>query len=109
MPTKHEIIANVYKTDWGSGAQALDWIKSEDKQKLEADPEYEKSGIGNKDVDEWFLNKQLAHLSIGKTLQGKFKLLRGTWSKEHFSGWCVQLRLRASGSLQRRTLRHHTV
>ena len=55
MPTKIEIIRNVYKKYLGSRAQTLDRIKSDDKKKSEADPEYEPSGITKKDVDHWFL------------------------------------------------------
>ncbi len=54
MPTKNEICANVYKKYLGSRAQALDRIKSDDKKKSEADPDYVMSGITKKDVDKWF-------------------------------------------------------
>ena len=37
MPTKTEIIGNVYKKYLGSRAQTLDRIKSDDKKKSEAD------------------------------------------------------------------------
>ena len=37
MPTKNEIIGNVYKKYLGSRAQTLDRIKSDDKKKSEAD------------------------------------------------------------------------
>ena len=57
MPTKNEIIGNVYKKFLGSRAQTLDRIKSDDKKKIEA----ERSGITKQDVDHWFLNNsQLA-------------------------------------------------
>ena len=54
MPTKNEIIANVYKTYLGSRAQILDRIKKDDKNKSEADPTYEPSGITKKDVESGF-------------------------------------------------------
>ena len=57
MPTKNEIIGNFYKKFLGSRAQTLDRIKSDDKNKIEA----ERSGITKQDVDHWFLNNsQLA-------------------------------------------------
>ena len=61
MPTKNEIIGNVYKKFLGSRAQTLDRIKSDDKKKIEAVPPEEPSGITKQDVDNWFLNNsQLA-------------------------------------------------
>ena len=45
MPTKTEIIGNVYKKYLGSRAQTLHRIKSDDKKKREADPPEEPSGI----------------------------------------------------------------
>ena len=61
MPTKTEIIGNVYKKYLGSRAQTLDRIKSDDKKKSEAVPPEEPSGITKKDVDHWFANNdQLA-------------------------------------------------
>ena len=51
MPTKTEIIGNVYKKYLGSRAQTLDRIKSDDKKKSEAVPPEEPSGITKKDVD----------------------------------------------------------
>ena len=37
MPTKNEIIGNVYKTFLGSRARTLDRIKSDDKKKIDAE------------------------------------------------------------------------
>ena len=55
------MIASVYKKYLGSKAQTLDRIKSEEKKKSEADPQYEKLGITKADVDTWFLrNDNLA-------------------------------------------------
>ena len=48
MPTKNEIIGNVYKKYLGSRAQTLDRIKSDDKKKIEAVPPEEPSGITKK-------------------------------------------------------------
>ena len=69
MPTKNEIIENVYKTYLGSRAQTLGRIKSDDKKKREAVPLEEPSGITKKDVDNWFLN----HSQLAPALRAPYK------------------------------------
>ncbi len=61
MATKNQFIASVYKKYLGSKAQTFERIKSEEKKRSEADPQYVKLGITKDDVDKWFLrNDQLA-------------------------------------------------
>ena len=61
MATKNQVIASVYKKYLGSKAQTFERIKSEEKKRSEADPQYVKLGITKADVDKWFLrNDQLA-------------------------------------------------
>ena len=71
MPSKNEIIGNVYKTYLGSRAQTLGIIKSDDKKKSEADPPEEPSGITKKDVDNWFLNNDQLAPALNAPLQDK--------------------------------------
>ena len=97
MQTKNEIIANVYKTYLGSRAQTLDRIKSEDKQKSEADPEYEKSGITKKDVDRWFLNNDQLAPALKRPYKTKFKSFVAPGPKNTFQVDLFNFQLRAKG------------
>ena len=46
MPTKSDVIKDVYTTYYGTKAQTLAHIKD--------DPDYTEYGVTKKDVDEWF-------------------------------------------------------
>ncbi len=46
MPTKHDIIKNVYTTYYGTMGQTLEYITD--------DPDYDEYGITKKDADHWF-------------------------------------------------------
>ena len=69
MPTKNEIIGNVYKKYLGSRGQTLGRIKSDDKKKSEKVPPEKLSGITKKDVDNWFLN----HDQLAPALRAPYK------------------------------------
>ena len=51
MPTKSDVIKDVYTTYYGTKAQTLALIKD--------DPDYTEYGITKKDVDEWFATSYL--------------------------------------------------
>ena len=51
MPTKNDIIKNVYTTYYGTKGQTLEYIKD--------DPDYDEYRITKKDVDQWFLTSHL--------------------------------------------------
>ena len=51
MPTKSDIIKNVYATYYGTKWQTLEHIKD--------DPDYDEYRITKKDVDQWFLTSHL--------------------------------------------------
>ena len=80
MPTKTEIIGNVYKKYLGSRAQALDRIKSDDKKKSEAD----RTGITKKDVDHWFANNDTLAPALRAPYKTKFNSFVAPDSKHTF-------------------------
>ena len=51
MPTKNDVIKDVYTTYYGTKAETWEHIKD--------DPDYEDYGITKKDVDQWFLTSYL--------------------------------------------------
>ena len=51
MPSKSDIIKNVYTTYYGTKGETLDQIKD--------DPDYDEYKITKKDVDQWFLTSYL--------------------------------------------------
>ena len=81
MPTKNEIIGNVYKKFLGSRAQTLDRIKSDDKKKIEA----ERSGITKQDVDSWFLNNDQLAPALKAPYKTKFNSFVAPEPKHTFS------------------------
>ena len=62
MPTKNDIIKNVYTTYYGTKGQTLEHIKD--------DPDYDEYKITKKDVDNWFLT---SHLTEGSKKPEKSK------------------------------------
>lgn len=62
MPTKSDIIKNVYTTYYGTKGQTLEQIKD--------DPDYDEYRITKKDVDQWFLT---SHLTEGSKKPEKSK------------------------------------
>ena len=62
MPSKSDIIKNVYTTYYGTKGETLEQIKD--------DPDYDEYKITKKDVDQWFLT---SHLTEGSKKPEKSK------------------------------------
>ena len=67
MPTKSDVIKDVYTTYYGTKAETLAHIKD--------DPDYAEYKITKKDVEEWFAT---SHLTEGskKAIENQIRLVR---------------------------------
>ena len=73
MPTKNDIIKNVYTTYYGTKGQTLEYIKD--------DPDYEEYRITKKDVDQWFLT---SHLTEGFKKTEKAYIIHSS-QRDHYT------------------------